>query len=412
MRLDRITADIPDDVPVATVVLDCTRESETGDQAVLTRWRDLRRDLEVQRADEATLEAIGERIRTISKAGGRHGRVLVGARGEVLLDCALSEPPAADEAIYDRGPHVFPLARVADEHVRYLIASVDRSGADLTFHESANALTAGAEAETVEGGHDDVKKAKNVGGRLQGRIQNRAEDSWERNAEAVAAEIDRIVSERRPELLIVTGDIRARTLVVDRLGRAAKETHVVVDGGSRSEGVKPEVFQARVAAALEQLRLRRREAVLDKLREAQGQDGPTVTGRVDVLDVLRRGQVAELVVTEAVAGPPSSLAGKKLWVGNGPLEIGLSQQDVLDLGATAPHQVRADLALGRAALAQGAGVTVADEASVRLPDGVGALLRWEDAATPDDHVFSQSADPHREGRSRVGRSQAVQAPRP
>src|SRR4051794_17691934 len=121
MQLDRITADIPNDIAVATVVLDCTRESETGDQAVLTRWRDLRRELETQGADEPTLEELGERIRTISKAGGRHGRVLVATRGEILLDCTLGEPPAADEALYDRGPNAFALARVADEHVRYLV---------------------------------------------------------------------------------------------------------------------------------------------------------------------------------------------------------------------------------------------------------------------------------------------------
>ncbi len=401
MRLDRITADLPTDIPLATVVLDATRESETGDQAVLTRWKDLRRGLEAQGADEETLEALGERIRTISKAGGKFGRVLVGARGEVVLDCTLSEPPAADEAVYDKGPSAFALARVADEHVRYLIASVDRSGADLTYLESANALTVGQDPETVEGGHDDVKKAKNVGGRLQGRIQSRAEDSWERNAEVVAAEIDRIVAERKLELVVLTGDIRARTLVADALGHPAKDIHVVIEGGSRSEGVKPEVFKARVEAALGQVRLRRREVVLDKLRQLQGQDGPAVTGRDDVLAVLRRGQVAELVVTEAVAGPPSSLARKKLWVGNGPMEIGFTQQDVLDLGATAPHQVRADLALGAAALAQGAGITVADEASIELADGVGALLRWDDPATPNDRVFTQSADPHRgEGRNR------------
>ncbi|GAA1622751.1 baeRF2 domain-containing protein [Georgenia ruanii] len=400
MRLDRITADLPTDIPLATVVLDATRESETGDQAVLTRWKDLRRGLEGQGADDATLEALGERIRTISKAAGKFGRVLVAARGEVLLDCTLSQPPAADEAIYDKGPHAFALARVADERVRYLLASVDRSGADLTLHESATALTARDGEVSVEGGHDELRKA-NVGGRSQRRYESRVEDSWERNAEAVAAELSRVVAERRPELLIVTGDIRARTLVVDALGREAREIAVVLEGGSRSEGAKPETFNARVAAALEQYRLRRREDVLDKLRQLQGQDGPAVSGRDDVLAVLRRGQVGELVITETVAGPPSSLARKKLWVGDGPLEIGLTEQDVIDLGATAPHQVRADLAVGRAALAQGAGITVADDASIGLADGVGALLRWDDAATPNDRVFTQSADPHRgEGHNR------------
>jgi hypothetical protein len=405
MRLDRITAELPQDVPLVTVVMDATRESETGNQAVLTRWKDLRRGLEGQGVDGATLEALGERIRTISNAAGKHGRVLVAARGEVALDCTLAAPPGADEAIVDHGVNALALARVADEHVRYLLVTVDRSGADVTLFESASASEVAADLTSVEGGHDELTKA-NAGGYSHRRYEKRAEDSWERNSEVVAAELDRIVSERRPELLLLTGDVRARALVADSLGQQAREILATLDGGSRAEGVKPEAFNAHVADALTQFRLRRREAVLDRFREAHGQDGAAVAGRDGVLDVLRRGQVAELLVTEEVAGPPSSLAGRKLWCGDDPLQLG-NHGDVVEMGARAPHEVRADLALGRAALAQGAGITVVDGASVQLPDGVGALLRWNDAATPNDHLFSQSADPHREGRSRVGKRQAI-----
>ncbi|WP_164737363.1 Vms1/Ankzf1 family peptidyl-tRNA hydrolase [Georgenia sp. SYP-B2076] len=404
MRLDRITADLPTDVPFATVVLDATRESETGEQAVLTRWKDLRRSLEGQGAPEDALEALEERVRVISRAGGQHGRVLVAAGGEILLDCSLAEPPAADEALFAEGPNAFALARVADEHVRYLLVAVDRSGADLTLHDSAQAAAAKNGTTSLEGGHDVLTKAGagsraqggfRTGGRAQRRFETRAEDSWERNAEAVAAELDRIVGQRHPELVVLTGDVRARALVVDAVGPATREALAVVEGGSRADGVKEGVFAARVRDTLQEFRLRRREVVLDRFRQFQGQDGPALTGRMDVLDVLRRGQVAELIVTEAVAGPPSSLAGKNLWVGDTPLEIGLSEQDVADLGVSTPRKMRADLALGRAALAQGAGITVADEASIALADGVGALLRWHDAATPNDRVFSQSADAHR-----------------
>ncbi|WP_043496939.1 Vms1/Ankzf1 family peptidyl-tRNA hydrolase [Georgenia sp. SUBG003] len=409
MRLDRITADLPQNVPLVTVVMDATRESETGNQAVLTRWKDLRRSLEEQGADGPTLEALGERIRTISNAAGKHGRVLVAAREEVLLDCTLATPPGSDEALVDAGVNALALARVADEHVRYLLVTVDRSGADVTLFESASASEVATDLMSVEGGHDELTKA-NAGGWSHRRFEKRVEDSWERNAEVVAAELDRIVAERRPELLLLTGDVRARALVADSLGQAAREILTTLDGGSRADGVKADAFNAHVSQALTQYRLRRREAVVDRFREAHGQDGAAVSGRDGVLDVLRRGQVAELLVTEAVAGPPSSLARKKLWCGDDPLQIG-NHTDVVEMGARAPHEVRSDLALGRAALAQGAGITVVDEASVQLADGVGALLRWNDAGTPNDHLFSQSADPHREGRSRVGRRQEITEPR-
>ncbi|GAA4423124.1 Vms1/Ankzf1 family peptidyl-tRNA hydrolase [Georgenia halophila] len=406
MHLDRITSDLPADVPLVTVVMDATRESETGNQAVLTRWKDLRRTLDGQ-IDDTTLEALGERVRTISNAAGKHGRVLVGARGEVLLDCVLGAPPAADEAVV--GLNAFALARTADEHVRYLLAAVDRSGTDVTFHISATASTAGDGGESYEGGHDELSKV-NTGGWSHRRYAARAEDSWERNAEAVAGELDRLVAEHRPELLVLTGDVRARSLVAEELGHASKELLIPVEGGSRSAGAKPEAFQAHLAEILQQFRLRRRERVLDTFREVRGQDGAVVTGRDGVLDVLRRGQVAELIITESVAGPPSALRDSTLWAGDEPLQIG-AHVDVVEMGASAPHEVRADLALGRAALAQGAGITVVDDAAFEQPDGIGALLRWNDAATPDEHAFALSGDPHREGRSRVGRTQDIDTPR-
>lgn len=405
MRLDRFMATLPADVPLATVVFDVTREAETGDQAVLTRWKDLRRTLETRGADAATLEALDDRVRDLSRSRGHGGRVLVAARGEVLLDCPLRSAPAGDEAILEHGTDVFALARLADEHVRYLLVTVDRSGADISYHDSGtSSLGEPVETTSIEGGHDVLTKTGTGGGghgagggagRVPNAFDTRVEDSWERNAEAVAARLERAVGERRPELVLLTGDVRARALVVDALGRGPRKNLVTIDGGSRSEGAHAASLAAAVAAELDAFRDRRRTEVVDGFRQVHGQDGGAISGRDDVLAVLRKGQVAELIITETVAGPPSSLAGKELWVGDGPLQIGLSEQDVRDLGATVPHKVRSDLALGQAALAQGAGITVVADDSLALVDGVGALLRWDDAATPNDHVFTQSADVHR-----------------
>jgi len=397
MHLDRITSDLPTDVPLVTVVMDATRESETGVQAVLTRWKDLRRGVEDQ-LDGETLAALDDRVRDISNAAGRHGRVLVAAGGQVHLDCVLAEPPAQDDAVV--GLNAFALARAADEHVRYLLAAVDRSGTDVTYHISATSQ-AGTPAgydggESYEGGHDELSKA-NTGGWSHRRYESRAEDSWERNAEAVAGELDRLVAELRPELLLLTGDVRARALVEDELGHAAKELVLTVDGGSRSAGAKPETFQQHVTDVLEQYRLRRREQVLDTFRQVHGQDGAAVTGRDAVLDVLRRGQVGDLLLTESAAGPPSTLARSTVWVGNDPLQLG-DRSDVVEMGATAPHEVRADLAVGQAALGQGAGITVVDDAAMDVPDGVAALLRWNDRATPAAHAFTLSGDAGRDPR--------------
>ena len=172
---------------------------------------------------------------------------------------------------------------------------MDRNGCgpDLGRRAAPAATAGGPETETVEGGHDDVHKTREGG--LDRRSQTRAEDSWERNAEAVAAVLDKRVAERSPELVLITGDVRAVALLRDALGQQARDLVVDVPGGARGDGVHQEAFEAHVAEALADFRARRTASVLDRFREAQGRGDGAVTALDDVIDVLRRGQVAELL---------------------------------------------------------------------------------------------------------------------
>ncbi|TDE97274.1 hypothetical protein EXU48_03455 [Occultella glacieicola] len=388
MRLN--VPELPAGEPVVTVILDATRASESGDQTVLGRWADLRRQLHKQGADGALLEAIEDCVSRPTWLSGPHGRVVVAAGDRVYLDRSLASPPGVDRAVVGDAPHVFALARVADCGVRYLLVTVDRAGADLSLHDTTD-LQATREQHSVEGDHDELAKPQ-LGPLAHKRIENRAEDSWERNAEVVAAELDRVVAARRPELVLLTGDLRAVSLVRAEVGQQVAEILMEIEGGARTEGVNTRAFDTAITNALEAFRLRRREVALDLLRQEQGRDGAAVSGVEDVVDVLRKGQVAELVVTEEVAGPPSAIAERLLWVGPGALELALTRSDLTDLGVSEPRELRADLAIGRAALEQGAGITVADAASVTLIDGVGAVLRWNDAATPGETAYTRSTD--------------------
>lgn len=381
---------VPNGSAVVTVVLDATREHESGDQTVHVRWQDLRRSLAKQAVGAPLLGVLEERISVPTRVNGPHGRLLVAAEDEVLLDRLLVHPPAEDCAVVGDSPHAFALARVADGAVRYLLVAVDRSGADFSWCDTS-AFGSANEHHSVEGGHDELAKS-HLGGLGESRLEHRAEDSWERNAEAVAAEIDRLVAQRRPELVLLTGDVRAVGLVLAEVGAATREVLVEVDGGARAAGVNLRAFSSSMDRAVEAFRVQRREAVLERFRQESGRDGAAVSGVEDVVDVLRRGQVSELVVTSQVAGPPSSISQRTLWVGDGALELGRTADDVRQLGVAEPKALPADVALGRAALEQGAGITVADAASVTLVDGVGALLRWHDAATPGETAYTQSRD--------------------
>ena len=391
MQIDWLTSLVPSGDDVVTVTFDATRESENGYQAVLTRWRDLRRTLEGRGVSARTLDHVEEQVRVPTHVPGKHGRTIVAGPDGVVVDRVLPDPPSDDTGVV--GLDVVSLAKVADGTVAYLLAEIDRTGADLTLqrHAAFEYETGGDELGSVEGDQDVINKVRRAGMATR-RLQARAEDSWERNAETVATELDRIVTERRPELLILTGDVRAVALVRERLGAEAGGIAAVIEGGSRAAGVNEHAFERKLHETLEVFRARRREEVLDRFRQEEGRDGTATQSVDDVVAALARGQVAELILREDTVGRNSQLRLRSLWAGEGALEIATTAALVADLGVSAPREVRADLAIGRAAAEQSAGVTIVDEAAAELADGVGALLRWRDASTPSEHAYKVSGD--------------------
>jgi hypothetical protein len=377
--------------PFTTVYLDVTRADAAGEAEAADRWRGLRRSLERDGAPAAVLDEIGERVAVPTGVRGPHGRVVVADAHGVVVDRVLRQPPAQSTGEVGPAPALLPVVRAADETVHYLVVAADRNGADLAWHASDDAHGA-TRRETVEGGHDDVHKTRE--GALSRRGQTRAEDSWQRNAEVVAAAVDRAVAAEPLDVVVLTGDVRAVALVREELGRAAADLAVEVAGGARSEGARADVFEDRVADALEAVRERRRSAVLDRFREAQGRGEGAVTALDDVVEVLRRGQVAELVVhVDALGG---GLRDRELRVGPEPLQLAASSADLEALGVTGETRtLAAGVALLRAAIGQDAGVTFADDGGAELVDGIGALLRWSDGSTPSEAVPTQSADQRR-----------------
>jgi hypothetical protein len=369
--------------PFVTVHLDATRADAAGDEEVAGRWRALRRDLERAGAGAGVLDAIEERVTRPTGVTGPHGRVVIADTVDVVVDRVLREPPALSTAVLDAVPVLLPAARAADQSTRFLLVEIDRQGADLTWSDGTGPRPAAK--EVVEGGHDVLHKVREGGGWGERRVQTRAEDSWERNAGVVAADLEKQVAERCPGLLR------------DAVGAKVREVLVEVPGGSRADGVNQQAFKAKVGAALDAYRERRREAVLDRYRSEQGRGGAAVTALEDVVAVLQRGQVAELLLDDAATLPDSALHERTLWVGPEPLQVAVSEDDLAVLGVPGGEgrAMPADVALLRAALGQDAGLTIAPADAVELVDGAGAVLRWSDGSTPSEAVPSQSQDQRR-----------------
>ncbi|MFD1826616.1 Vms1/Ankzf1 family peptidyl-tRNA hydrolase [Mumia zhuanghuii] len=378
MHFQWLTEQLPSDEMLATVVMDASRDTESGDRTVAARWSELRRSLDRQGITKEMAAVLEEQALQPTRASGPHGRLIVAGESGILMDRLLLFPPRKDEAVLSIGPDVFALAREADDTVRYLLAEIDRTGADITLYDSTSGAVGGEpHRESVDGEHDVLNKIRG-GGLSHKRIESRVEDSWDRNAETVAADLDRIVLERRPDLVVVTGDVRAVALVQGALGAAAREMTEHVQGGARHNGVNG-AFETRIDEALEEFRVRRRSVVIDRFRQELGRNAMAVTGINRVLDALRKAQVEELLISDEAAGPVSTLADSKVWVGDKPLELSMHRDEIRQLSSGDARARRADLALGTAAAVQDAGITIVYHDDEILTDGVGALLRWDPA---------------------------------
>ncbi len=389
MKLDSLKPLLDHEGPLTTVCLDTTKADEVGDRELKSRWGGLRRTLEHQGAPVRTVTLLEDVALRPTHVPGPHGRFLVAAGEHILFERVLADAPAHQEARHDQVPALMPAAQAAEESVRYLLVEVDRHGADLT--------SSGIDMpdEHVEGGHDVMHKVR-AGGWSHRRMQARVEDSWERNAGVVAAELDRLVAAHQPEVVLITGDVRAVAMIREEVGKTVADLLIEVPGGARADGVNHDVFAARLHEVMDSYRNSRRAAVIERLREAVGR-GDGVTALEDVVEVLRRGQVAELVVSQDSARTPAPLHERQLWTGTDPMAIATRRSEIESLGQT-PTQLRADVALLRAAVAQDAGLTFASDDSIALVDGIGALLRWTDPATP--HETAPAYTNHHRRRSR------------
>jgi Bacterial archaeo-eukaryotic release factor family 2 len=411
MKIDWLKPLVGHPGPFATVYLDATRSAEAGDKDVAGRWRAVRRRLQQQGAPHAVLDAVEDAALRPTRVAGAHGRVIIADDGGVLLDRVLHNPPAVATGVWKPWPALLQAAAAADEAVDWLCVTVDRHGADFAFSGPSadhKGWPAGQKV-TYEAPHDDFSKKSTTGDERSARatIESRVEDSWERNAQAVAAEIDRQVAETRPEIVVLTGDVRAVKLVRAALGQTTSRLAVEVSGGGRGGGVHAASFAENVEDALDSYRERRREVVLAEFRRDQGREAGAVTSVDDVVAVLARGQVKELVLAEQVAIDASSalaagggagganglVGGRTLWIGPDPLHIASSRRDLTALGVTDRlEELPAASALVRAAVGQDAGLTFAPEGSVDLIEGVGATLRWYDDGTPREVAATMSGD--------------------
>lgn len=359
---------------VATAYVDVSRTNEDAAHEVEIRTDNLSRDLLEAGADESVVEAVAARVAEPTGHGGETTRVVVAHEGRLVTDMVVAGVVPAHQ---HHGPiaHLLPLARAQSEDVRYALVRVDRSGADITV---AGTVSPAQREMTSEGEHDELTRVK-VGGWSQRRYQMRVEDSIERNADTVAADLDRLAGSERIDLVLLAGDPASVAAVRDRVGARVADRLEVLERGSRAEDGSDDLVDEEVDAAVQRCRSQRITAVLDRLGPA---DAPKAIGVAETVEALRRGQVETLILLDG------ALEDREAYAGPDPLLLATDPQELTALGVDAPAADRLDELLLRAAIGQDADLLALHAPVGALPDGVGAVLRFStrpDAGSTTDN---------------------------
>jgi release factor family 2 len=342
----------------ASVYLDTSRAGADAAQAVGLHWQAALAQLSAAGADQATLSALEQFSGPAHQAAGRAVFASAGSPG---FAASLPHPPRREFTSYAPLPHLMPLLAQRPPQVPHVQVRADRAGGEVVAVRTLDDVT----TEEVAGTGWPVHKTS-VGGWSQDRYQRSAEEAWAENAKELAEAVTTAAKQIRAGLIVVGGDTRARSLLLEHLGTPLRDLAVIVD---REVGAD----SALMAAAAEEAVQARADAEtrrrLDDFRARLG-TGQATEGLAGTLAALRDGQASDVFI----ADDPSST--DRAWIGPAPAEVAASEAELRERGVERIVQDRADAAIVRA-------VTGTDAELHFIPDGerpprhgIGALLRY------------------------------------
>jgi hypothetical protein len=344
-------------LPLDQTAADAAHQRDVG-------WRHLRDDLVARGAPDDALDAVGDLV--LAERHGATVAVVADADGRTLVR-PLREPLAHPVAVHGPLPHLGPLVAFAQSEPVYVVVLVDRRGADIVT--VVDGVTIAAD-ESVDGDPDAPIRKVAPGGWSQRRYQQRAENTWEDNAAAVADEVAEVARRSGAAVVVAAGDDRARALLDEHLAPDVAPILRTADTGGRAvDGsadelqhqieriVATEVASGTTAVLRRFVELRERRAVLA--------DGPGAT-----FAALREGLVEQLLVHD---DPDDE---RRAWFDPvTPTSVAMEAQTLRDLGLEPIDAPLVDVAVW-AALGTDAAVHLVPGRGPNVPaEGIGAFLR-------------------------------------
>jgi hypothetical protein len=296
MRLAEIRHVYEEEGPFATVYLEGRSPAEDATEQKRLRWKGLRERLESQGATAGALDLLESALR--SDAAGEveaNGRILVATDSAIVLDAPWDAAlGSGDNAHWGVLPELGAYVREAAQAVRTLLVIANQQGAQVRQevvseqHEPRE-----IDAESVKGGAVEGVHKPRGGALSHKQIQRRADESVGQNAKDIVRYVSRVADDFRPRVLVLAGEVQARTALHHHLPEEL--SHLVVDTGrgGLGENASDEALTDEVLRIAGEEQTRAAEHDLDRLREGmahhlavQGHESVARAAELSAVDTL------------------------------------------------------------------------------------------------------------------------------
>jgi hypothetical protein len=348
--------------PYASVYLDTSRDSalDDTDAIVELRWRRLRAALVSEGADQDSIAAAADAVGSDTDIPGMHGQAVFTAHGRLALLDELPTPPARDTAHFGTLPDTMPLIVQHSPGIPYLAAHVHYGGR----HSTDATGTVRIEAEV---GVCPLTKVM-PGHRLHEVFPV---SDWLNAAEVTGRVLEGHARRINAETVVVAGDVWARGILVHRLPAPLRGRVTTVEGVGESEPRRA-LLEHRLESLFSERMAEHDRSLLADFLAQRARDGASAEGLAAAVSALQRGRVKALFLNNH---PESPL---RLWIGPGPGQLAITEQELRSYGIQDVRRERADAALTRALVGTKAELVLVPQRHLRLHEGVGVLLRYAD----------------------------------
>jgi len=369
-RLQVLAAAEPSPFPVVSLYLNLATGQngrENYDTFLRKVFSERAKGLAPESPERESFERDHERIRAyldqeVDRAS--QGLAIFACAGADLFETVQMDVPIDQHWLFVGSvPHLYPLARVIENHPRYAAVLLDTNRAQIFVF----GLGATERSETVT---NPKTRRTSKGGWSQARYQRRADNVHVHHIKEVVETLARLVREEELQHVVIAGDEVALSIFREQLPKTLAEKVIDMTAWDRAAG-EADIL----AGSLGSLREKDAETDAERVAELIGawrSGGLGVAGPESTLSALQLGQVDELIIT---AAPEALKAVQKLPADAAP---GTMVADTsAPQGAVDESRLKLSAELITRAQQTGARIRFIEDAAL-LADigGVGALLRF------------------------------------